>query len=158
MAGVVTAELLLERLTATPPAGAAAARVTVHASDPAPVMDEAEQDRLASVGAVAAFSCRWASAVPPLEAAVMVTATEEVTAAIFAMNVALLAFFATVTEAGTETEALLDVRATRTLVAELPLRLTVQLICPAPLMEEGEQAKLLGTNGPKRPRRRFSEF
>lgn len=38
--GTVTAELLLERLTATPPLGADPVKVTVHASLPEPVMDE----------------------------------------------------------------------------------------------------------------------
>ena len=35
--GAVTAELLLERLTIIPPAGAAAVKVTVHAFEPDPV-------------------------------------------------------------------------------------------------------------------------
>ena len=43
VAGTVTAALLLERLTANPPVGAAAVNVTVHASDPDPVIDEVPQ-------------------------------------------------------------------------------------------------------------------
>jgi hypothetical protein len=43
VAGTVTAALLLERLTANPPVGAAAVNVTVHASDPDPDIDEVPQ-------------------------------------------------------------------------------------------------------------------
>jgi hypothetical protein len=41
--GSVTALLLLERLTTAPPLGADPVNVTVHASVPAPVMDELVQ-------------------------------------------------------------------------------------------------------------------
>ena len=51
-AGTVTALLLLERLTATPPVGADPVNVTVHASVPAPVMDELLQYTALTVGAV----------------------------------------------------------------------------------------------------------
>ena len=51
-AGTVTALLLLERLTATPPLGAGPVNVTVHASVPAPVIDELLQDTALTVGAV----------------------------------------------------------------------------------------------------------
>lgn len=46
--GTVTAELLLDRLTASPPLGAAAVSVTVHASVPNPVMVALLQDRVLS--------------------------------------------------------------------------------------------------------------
>jgi hypothetical protein len=49
VAGTVTAVLLLERLTLRPPVGAAALRVTVQASVPAPVMDALLQESAASV-------------------------------------------------------------------------------------------------------------
>ena len=51
-AGTVTALLLLERLTVTPPLGADPVNVTVHASVPAPVIDELLQDMALTVGAV----------------------------------------------------------------------------------------------------------
>ena len=51
-AGTVTALLLLERLTAIPPLGADPLNVTVHASVPAPVIDELPQDTVLTVGAV----------------------------------------------------------------------------------------------------------
>ena len=50
--GTLTALLLLERLTATPPLGADPVNVTVHASVPAPVIDELLQDTALTVGAV----------------------------------------------------------------------------------------------------------
>ena len=43
--GTETERLLLDKLTLTPPLGAAPLSVTVHASDPDPVMDELLQDR-----------------------------------------------------------------------------------------------------------------
>lgn len=49
VAGSVTAALLLDRLTTTPPAGAAALNVTVQASEPAP-----ENELLAQVNALRA--------------------------------------------------------------------------------------------------------
>ena len=49
-AGTVTAVLLLARLTENPPLAAAALRVTVQASDPAPVMVELAQDSAVSTG------------------------------------------------------------------------------------------------------------
>jgi len=44
VAGTVTAELLLERLTVIPPLGAALLNVTLHASVPAPVIEEFVHD------------------------------------------------------------------------------------------------------------------
>jgi hypothetical protein len=48
--GTVTAELLLVRLTLTPPLAAAAFSVTVHESVPAPVIDDLEQFRALNTG------------------------------------------------------------------------------------------------------------
>jgi hypothetical protein len=50
VAGTVTAALPLERLTLSPPLGAAALSVTVQASVPDPVMDALLQERVFSVG------------------------------------------------------------------------------------------------------------
>jgi hypothetical protein len=52
VAGTVTAALLLERLTASPPVAAAADRVTVQASDPAPVIKLWAQENDCSAGVV----------------------------------------------------------------------------------------------------------
>jgi hypothetical protein len=51
-AGTVTEPLVLDSVTACPPVGAAAVRVTVQASVPAPVMEELVQERAFSVPAV----------------------------------------------------------------------------------------------------------
>ena len=53
-AGTVTALLLLARVTAVPPLGATAARVTVQESVAAPVKDEVAQERLLRAGEVCA--------------------------------------------------------------------------------------------------------
>jgi hypothetical protein len=55
-AGTVTAELLLARLTANPPLGAAAFSVTVQLSVPAPVIDPLAQVSALNTGALA-LSC-----------------------------------------------------------------------------------------------------
>jgi hypothetical protein len=55
-AGTVTAELLLDSDTVSPPDGAAPVRVAVHASVPEPVMEELVQERELRV-AVGALSC-----------------------------------------------------------------------------------------------------
>jgi hypothetical protein len=49
-AGTVTDTLLLDRLTANPPAGAAAVRLTVQASDPPPVIEALLHDTWLTVG------------------------------------------------------------------------------------------------------------
>jgi hypothetical protein len=54
VAGTVTAALLLERLTLSPPLGAAALSATVQASVPAPVMDALPQETALSAADVAA--------------------------------------------------------------------------------------------------------
>ena len=65
-AGTVTAALLLVRLTANPPVPAAAVRVSVHASLPAPVIDPFAHDRLLSTpGAASPVPLRAIVAVPP---------------------------------------------------------------------------------------------
>jgi hypothetical protein len=45
VAGTVAARLLLDKLTASPPDGAGAFRVTVHASVPAPVKEVLVQEK-----------------------------------------------------------------------------------------------------------------
>jgi len=50
LAGVIAALLLLDRLTITPPAGAALNRVTVPIADVPPSNDEGSRERLATAG------------------------------------------------------------------------------------------------------------
>jgi hypothetical protein len=50
--GTLTAALLLDRVTVVPPLGAAEDRVTVQASDPAPVIEPLLHERLLRVGCV----------------------------------------------------------------------------------------------------------
>lgn len=73
VAGTVTAELLLARLTIKPPLPAAALSVTVQLSVPAPVIDPFVQIRELSVGSVV-LSCTPKVSTTPLALAVKVTA------------------------------------------------------------------------------------
>jgi hypothetical protein len=62
--GIVTAELLLDRLTLSPPLGAAAVSVTVHASVPDPVMVPLLQySALSAAGAAVPVPLRLTTAV-----------------------------------------------------------------------------------------------
>ena len=66
--GTVTAELLLDRFTLSPPLGAAAVSVTVHASVPDPVMVPLLQySALSAVGAAVPVPLRLITAVPLVE-------------------------------------------------------------------------------------------
>jgi hypothetical protein len=68
--GTVTAELLLDRLTLSPPLGAAAVSVTVHASVPDPVMTPLLQDSALSAAElvpVVPVPLRLITAVPLVE-------------------------------------------------------------------------------------------
>lgn len=69
-AGTVAAELLLDKFTLSPPAGAADDSVTVQLSLPEPVMEPLVQAMLAGVGG--ALSCRANDEVAPLAVAVRV--------------------------------------------------------------------------------------
>ena len=64
-AGTVTEELLLARFAANPPLAAAVFRVTVHGSEPAPVMDESAQESPESTGTP--VPVRATAAVPLVE-------------------------------------------------------------------------------------------
>jgi hypothetical protein len=77
LAGRLTAELLLARLTANPPLGAGAFSVTVHLSVPAPVIDELPQLSSPKAGGFvptwpAALSCKANVSVTPPALAVNV--------------------------------------------------------------------------------------
>ncbi len=74
-AGTITAPLLLERLTLSPPLGAELLNVTVHASVPDPVIDALLQDRALSVDTVEAdaspLPCSFTLATTELDVRVM---------------------------------------------------------------------------------------
>lgn len=74
LAGTATAELLLARLTANPPLGAAALSVTAQLSVPAPVIDELVQLRLVKVAApsVVPLPLRPIAIVPFFEALLVI--------------------------------------------------------------------------------------
>ncbi len=137
VAGTVTAELLLARLTVKPPLGAAALNATVQESVPAPVIDplaQLNEDRFV-VGAGAA-SCRTKLFVTPLALAVNVAVCAVLTDETVAVNVALLAPAAMVTVAGTVTAELLLARLTvKPPLGAAALSATVQEAVPAPVID-----------------------
>ena len=72
VAGTVTAALLLDRLTLSPPLGAAALSLTVQASVPDPVMDPPLQE--------SAFNAAGAAVPVPLRAMIALALIEELLA------------------------------------------------------------------------------
>jgi hypothetical protein len=102
--------------------------------------------------AAAAFNCR-AKVLETLPAlAVSVTACAVVTDDTVAVNPALVAFAATVTEAGTVTAALLLARLTvKPPVPAAALSVTVQLSLPAPVIDALLQERALNTPAPAVP-------
>lgn len=135
-AGTVSAVLLLASATANPPLGAAAVRLTEHASDAAPVSDPLLHEiALRAAAGAAGFSCKLKLELlfHPFACRVAVCADE--TAETLAAKVVLFAPLGTVTDAGTCTAALLLVRFTvlpEPLVTVL-FRTTVQVSVPAPV-------------------------
>jgi dihydrodipicolinate synthase/N-acetylneuraminate lyase len=91
-----------------------------------------------------AFKCSCTAADPPFATAVTSAVEAEDTAEMLAVKVALVAFFATDTVAGTTTAALLLVRLTNVPVREMPLRLTVQLSVPPPTSDVALHVRVLG--------------
>jgi hypothetical protein len=102
--------------------------------------------------AAAAFNCR-AKVLETLPAlAVRVTACAVVTDVTVAVNPALVAFAATVTEAGTVTAALLLARLTvKPPLPAAALSVTVQLSLPAPVIDALLQERALNTPAPAPP-------
>ena len=136
--GTVTDALLLVRLTAWPPLGAAAVSVAVQLSVPAPVIDPLVQLSSLSCccGALVAPRLMLVVNDAPPDDAVSVAVCAVETAAIVAVKLALVSPEATVTDDGTVTDALLLVR----LTAWPPLGATavsvaVQLSVPAPVID-----------------------
>ena len=138
VAGTVTAELLLARLTVNPPLGAAALSPTVQVSVPAPVivpLAQLSEDRVAVGAATAAPSCRAKVSVTPLALAVKVAVCAVLTVETVAVKLASSPA-ATVTVAGTLTAELLLVRLTlKPPLGAAALSATVQESVPAPVID-----------------------
>ncbi len=140
-AGNVTAALLLDNPTRSPPLAAGALKDTAHSSVPTPVIDALLQVNALSVPAgggvlVSLFRCKakLLETVPAL--AITVADCAEATAVTLAKNAALLAFAGTVTVEGTFTAALLLNRFTlNPLAAAGALSVMVQRSVPAPMMD-----------------------
>ena len=139
--GTVAALSLLARLTANPPVGAAALRVTVQESLPAPVMEEFAQftalsEALLEPPDVVAVSCIANVSDAPLALAVSVAFCVVLTAETVALKLALALPAGTVTAAGTTTALLLLSRLTANPpVGAAALSVTVQVSVPDPLIE-----------------------
>jgi hypothetical protein len=142
VAGTTTAELLLDRFTLSPPAGAADEIDTVQLSLPAPVIEPLAQAMLAGVGG--ALSCNANENVAPFADAVRVAVPEAVIAAIVAVKVAVVAFAGTETDAGTVTTGLLLASPTLNPPAGAAAEsVTVQASVPAPVIVLAAQDRLL---------------
>jgi len=142
-AGTVTAELLLAKLTANPPLGAAAFSVTVQLSVPAPVMDPLTQVSALNTGTLVP-NCRTKVSATPPAFAVSVAVCAELTADTVAVKLAVVAPAATVTEAGTVTAELLLARVTANPpLGAAALSVTVQLSVPAPDIDPLTQVSAL---------------
>ncbi len=143
VAGTVTAELLLARLTQKPPLGAAALSATVQVSVPAPEIDplaQLSEDRFAvgvgAAGDAVASSCRAKFFVTPLAPAVNVAVCAVLTAETVAKKLAVVALAATVTVPGTVTAELLLARLTvNPPLGAAALSATVQESVPAPVID-----------------------
>ncbi len=99
-------------------------------------------------GSAGATSDRADVLLEPFNVAVTVAVASTETAAAVAVKVAVVAEAKTVTEAGTVAEALLEDRATAAPpVGAAEFRVTVQVEEPAPVKDEGEQARLLTSGG-----------
>jgi hypothetical protein len=110
VAGTVTLPLLLNRLTESPPLGAAAVRLTVHVLVPAPVSDDGLQ--LIPLNPAAAVTITEAVLFTPAALAVTVALCDVEALPAVAVNIPLVAPEATVMEAGTVSAALLLLRLT----------------------------------------------
>jgi hypothetical protein len=142
LAGTVTEALLLERVTAMPPVGAAAFSVTVQLSVPAPEMDAFVQLRALNAAAGDRVNSKDFETLPAV--AVRVALCVVVTEATVAVKLAVVAPAATVTLTGTVTEALLLERVTAMPpVGAAAFSVTVQLSVPAPEMDAFVQLRAL---------------
>jgi hypothetical protein len=143
-AGTESAALLSERVTTAPPAGAALLRVTVQVEEAPEVSEVGLQERL--VGMVVVTKPREKVTEEPDREAVMMAVLSAVSVAAVAEKVAEVAPAATVTEAGTESAALLSERVTTAPPAGAALlKVTVQVEEAPEVREVGLQERLVGT-------------
>ena len=141
-AGTVSAALLSESATTRPPVGAAALRVTVQEVVPPAVTEVGAQESVLGTGS--GVTVTEAVLEVPLPVAVTVTAVLAETAPAVARNEALVDPAATVTEAGTESAALLSESATANPpVGAAPVNVTVHVEEPFETTDVGEQASWL---------------
>jgi hypothetical protein len=142
LAGTLTAELLLARLTANPPFGAGPVSVTVQLSVPAPVTVELPQVSPLNCGGLGptwllTLSCKANVSDTPPALAVNVTVWAVLTAETFVAKLTVVPPAATVTLAGTLAAVLSLARLTANppLVAG-PVKVTVQLSVPDPVIDD----------------------
>jgi hypothetical protein len=141
LAGKTTAASLLVRLTAKPPLGATALKVTAQSSVPPPVIDPKTQLRPLKAGfsgltglRVGAFNCKAKVSSTPLALAVSVAVCAELTGEMEAVKPAVVDPAATVIEAGTATAELSLARSTaKPPLAAAELNVTVQLSIADPI-------------------------
>ncbi len=134
VAGSVTDALLLDRLTLSPPVGAAPLSVTVQESVPAPVNEPLVQERLLRTTFGLNCSAKVLETLPAVAVSVAVCA--ELTAETVAVKVALEAPAGTKTVAGTETGVSLLERPTLNPPSgATPLNATVHVSVPDPVIE-----------------------
>jgi hypothetical protein len=129
---LVTAVLLLDRVTTAPPAGAGALSVTV------PVADEPAGTlvgwRLSDVNVAAGVTTSWANRVVPPSVAKIVTVVDVVTGLVAAVNVAVVPPAGTVTPSGTVATAVLPLDSVTTVppAGAAALSVTVPVDVPPP--------------------------
>jgi hypothetical protein len=141
-AGTVSAALLSESATTRPPVGAAALRVTVQEVVPPVVTEVGAQDRVLGMGS--GVTVTEAVLEVPLPVAVTVTTVLAETAPAVAKNEALVDPAGTVTEAGTESAALLSESATaKPPVGAAPVNVAVHVEALFETTDVGEQASWL---------------
>jgi len=139
--GTVTAESLLDRLTAKPQVAAAEFRVTVQLSVPAPEIDPLTQVMPVNIGISGvvpvwpdAFNCKANVSAAPPALAVRVAVCAVLTGETAAVKLAVVDPGCTVTEAGTVTaESLLDRLTVKPPLAAVEFNATVQLSIADPV-------------------------
>ncbi len=148
VAGTATALLLLVRLTATPPLGAAAFSVAVQLSVPAAFIDALLQVTALNTGTTAP-SCRAKVFDNPSAIAVSVAVCTGLTEETVAVKLALLEPVGMVTDAGTATALLLLAKLTpNPPLTAAAFNVTVQLSLPVAVIELLLQLTLLKTGTP----------
>jgi hypothetical protein len=154
-AGTANTELLSERATTVPPAGAALLRFTVQLAEELEASEAGLQTRLLGTLGEVRLSEKLTDAPEPV--AVMEAVPSVVTADALAVKTAEVAPAGTVTEAGTAKTALLSERATTVPAAGAALlRVTVQLAKELEARDAGLHTRPVGTVGEVRLREKLT--